>query len=88
MEIEQIKSMIEKREELLKMVDIHSDELNKFPCLSNGLVSDDVRDSESYKFHKSEYKKSFDLLRDFNGKLTSEQKREMSRYKRLSRKII
>lgn len=79
----EIELLIKQREEIQQSVDFHSEKLNEFPRTINGLVSDETRDLSQYQFHKNEYDKSFKALRDFNGKLTNEQKKEMRNYKRL-----
>lgn len=82
----EIEELIKQRERIEELVNEHSEKLNEFPALPTGLISEEVRNSDRYTFHKQEYEKNFNCLREFNGKLTSKQKRELSSYKRLKRK--
>lgn len=81
----EIELLIKQREEIKQSVDFHSKKINnEFPSLMNGLLlANEIKDLCSYKFHKNEYEKSFKVLRDFDGKLTNKQKKEMINYKRL-----
>ena len=78
-------SLIKKKSAIELLVKKHSEKLNEFPQFSNGLVPDEVRNTEKYKFHKSEFEKHFKALQEFNGNLTNYQKKEMSKYKRLNK---
>lgn len=75
MDKENIKLLFEQRVKIETMVDLHSEKLNELSTQSNGLLSEEVRNSDFYKFHKKEYDKYFNSLREFNQNLTSEQKK-------------
>lgn len=82
MDNESIKLLFEQREKLEVMVDLYSEKLNELSTQSNGLLTEEIRNSDFYKFHKKEYDKHFDALREFNKNLTNKQKKSLRNMKR------
>ena len=64
MDKESIKLLFDQREKLEVMVDLYSEKLNELSTQSNGLLTEEIRNSDFYKFHKKEYNKDFDALRE------------------------
>lgn len=79
-----IAELVKQRDRIQQLVDCYSERLEEIAdkCQSNGLVPDEVRETSFYKFHKQQYDKHFEALRNFNGRLTNAQKRAMSKHKR------
>lgn len=88
MDKEEIKLLVRQKERIEQLVNGHSERLNEFPKLPNGLMSDEVRNSDFYKFHKEQYDKHFEELRNFNGRLTNKQKMELLKYKKKRMKNV
>ena len=65
------------------MVDLYNEKLNELSTHSNGLLTEEIRNSDFYKFHKKEYDKHFDALREFNKNLTNKFWRKFVRKKEL-----
>ena len=82
MDKESIKLLFEQRAKIEMMVDLYSEKLNELSIQPNGLLADEVRNSDFYKFHKKEYDKHFNTLREFNKNLTNEQKKALRNMKR------
>ena len=76
------KLILEQREKLEVMVDLYSEKLNELSTQSNGLLTEEIRNSDFYKFHKKEYDKHFYALREFNKNLTNKQKKSLRNMKR------
>ena len=82
MDNENIKLLFEQREKLEMMVDLYSEKLNELSTHSNGLLTEEIRNSDFYKFHKKEYDKHFNTLREFNKNLTNEQKKALRKIRK------
>src|SRR5699024_1842716 len=85
MDKHEIEMIIEQRNRIEGMVDVHSRALNRLTKHLNGMIKEEVRDTEYYKFHEKEFDKHFKHLRQFNSKLTNQQKREIQKYQRQQR---
>lgn len=55
-----------KKEQLNNKVDECSLVLNSFESSTYGLISEEIRKSEEYRFAKANYDRAFSELRDFN----------------------
>lgn len=77
-----IKELYNQREALESIVDTAGDRLKAYELLSNGLVSDTVRDTAGYKRDYKAYKQAFSTLQAFNKGLTKTQQKQLRALKR------
>lgn len=85
MDKHEIEMLIEQRNRIEKLVDIHSEALNRLPKYSNGIIKEEARETDFYKYHDNEIDKFYEHLRQFNSRLTNQQKREIQNYQRQQR---
>lgn len=85
MDKHEIEMIIEQRNKIEGLVDVHSKALNRLPKHLNGMIKEEARDTDYYKYHEKEFDKHFEHLRQFNSKLTNQQKREIQKYLRQQR---
>ncbi|AUV59764.1 hypothetical protein HOS79_gp004 [Lactobacillus phage Nyseid] len=77
-----IKDLYNHREALQLIVNKTSDRLNTYDSKLNGLVPDDVRNTDDYKRDYKAYKQAFGNLQEFNKNLSRSQKIELRNIKR------
>ena len=81
----EIEMLIEQRNKIDELVDSHSEAMNQLPKHPNGIIKEEARNTDFYKYHEKEFDKHFEHLRQFNAKLTNRQKREIQKYQRNER---
>lgn len=77
-----IKKLYQEREDINSSVKYHSDKMNELPVLPDGRISDEYKETEFYKHHKKQCDMFLSQLKLFNSKLTNQEKRELSKYRR------
>ena len=85
MDKHEIEMVIEQRNEIEELVDVHSEALNRLPKHPKVIIKEEARNTDFYKYHEKEFDKHFEHLRQFNSKLTNQQKRAIQKYKRQQR---
>lgn len=83
--IERIEQLEKQQMEIDSKVEYYSSKLNEFPAYENGLVPDKVKATKEFIEMNSSYNYYFQLLRNFNARLTKAEKREMAKRRRAKR---
>lgn len=81
-----IQMVLDERAKIERLIKTHNEVLNQLPQSANGMISDEIRNTDFYKYHKKQLDKHFKALQDFNLKFTNKQKREIAKYRREMKK--
>lgn len=76
-----IKDLYNHREALQLIVNKTSDQLNTYDSKLNGLVLEDVRNTDDYKRDYKAYMQAFNTLQEFNKGLSGAQKKRIEKHK-------